>query len=123
MKIAIFGLGYVGAVTAAGLASQGHTVYGVDVDDVKVAQLLAGISPVVEPGLDDLVKDGVASGLLTATTDAAVALDRAEISLLCVGTPSKAQGGTNLGYLERALQDIRKAMSTARPPASGTQRK
>lgn len=119
MKIAIFGLGYVGAVTAAGLASQGHTVYGVDVDEHKVGQLLAGISPVVEPGLDDLVKDGIASGRLNATTDPAVALDQADISLLCVGTPSKAQGGTNLTYLERALEDIKQAMAVARPPASG----
>ena len=99
MKIAIFGLGYVGAVTAAGLASQGHNVYGVDVDEHKVGQLLAGISPVVEPGLDDLVKDGIASGRLNATTDPAVALDQADVSLLCVGTPSKAQGGTDLTYL------------------------
>lgn len=119
MKIAIFGLGYVGAVTAAGLAAQGHTVCAVDVDGVKVDQLLACISPVVEPGLDELIRQGVGSGRLTATTDPVVALDQAEISLLCVGTPSKAQGGTDLSYLERALQDIKEAMITARPPASG----
>ena len=70
MRIAIFGLGYVGTVTAAGLASQGHEVCGVDVDEVKVDHLRSGRSPVVEPGIDELVATAVANGLLTATTDA-----------------------------------------------------
>ena len=70
MRIAVFGLGYVGTVTAAGLASRGHEVRGVDVDPVKVGRIRAGRSPVVEPGLDELVADGVFSGALRATTDA-----------------------------------------------------
>ena len=119
MRIAVFGLGYVGTVTAAGLASCGHEVIGVDVDSVKVDNINAGLSPVVEPGIDELLATAVRDGLLTATTDPVVALDRADVSLLCVGTPSMPQGGTNLAYMRRALEDIRQAMSVATPPASG----
>jgi GDP-mannose 6-dehydrogenase len=119
MRIAIFGLGYVGTVTAAGLAARGHEVRGVDVDPVKVELLRAGRSPVVEPGIDELIGPAVASGLLTATTDAVAAMDRADVSLLCVGTPSKPQGGTDLVYLRRALDDIHAALAVATPPDSG----
>ena len=119
MKIAIFGMGYVGMVTAAGLASQGHQVCGVDVEADKVEQIREGRSPVVEPGIDALVADAVARGLLTATTDPVVALDRADVSLLCVGTPSLPHGGTNLAYLRRAVAEIRAAMEVAAPPDSG----
>jgi GDP-mannose 6-dehydrogenase len=119
MRIAIFGLGYVGTVTAAGLASQGHEVWGVDVDQVKVDHIRSGSSPVVEPGIDDLITTAVGSGNLSATTDPVVALERAEVSLLCVGTPSMPQGGTDLTYLRRALDDIREALAVATPPTSG----
>ena len=119
MRIAIFGLGYVGTVTAAGLASRGHEVRGVDVDPVKVELLHAGRSPVVEPGIEELIGPAVAQGLLTATTDPVAALDRADVSLLCVGTPSKPQGGTDLIYLRRALEDIRYGLTVATPPDSG----
>ena len=119
MRIAIFGLGYVGTVTAAGLASQGHKVWGVDVDPVKVDLIRSGRSPVVEPGIDQLIATAVGQGDLSATTDPVVALERADVSLLCVGTPSKPQGGTDLTYLRRALDDIREAMAVATPPASG----
>src|SRR5512133_3738024 len=105
MRIAVFGLGYVGTVTAAGLASRGHDVCGVDVDEVKVGLIRQGRSPVVEPGLDDLVASGVAAGRLNATTRPAVALAGADVSLLCVGAPSTQQGSTDLGYLRRALED------------------
>jgi GDP-mannose 6-dehydrogenase len=119
MKIAVFGLGYVGTVTAAGLASQGNEVWGVDVDPVKVDLIRSGRSPVVEPGVDELVATAVARGDLRATTDAAAAMSRADVSLLCVGTPSMPQGGTDLTYLRRALDDIRGALAGATPPASG----
>ena len=119
MRIAIFGLGYVGTVTAAGLASRGHQVCGVDVDTVKVDLIQSGRSPVVEPGIDELIATAVERGDLSATTDPVVALDRAEVSLLCVGTPSKHQGGTDLSYLRRALDDIRRGLGVATPPASG----
>jgi GDP-mannose 6-dehydrogenase len=74
---------------------------------------------VVEPGLDELVQTAVAAGRLKATTDPARALERADVSLVCVGTPSKPQGGTDLIYLRRALEDIRDGMAVAPPPASG----
>jgi len=119
MRVAIFGLGYVGTVTAAGLASQGHDVCGVDVDAVKVDHIRSGRSPVVEPGIDRLIATAVDSGRLRATTDPVVALDRADVSLLCVGTPSLPHGGTDLTYLRRALEDIRRGLTAARPPASG----
>jgi GDP-mannose 6-dehydrogenase len=119
MKIAVFGLGYVGTVTAAGLASRGHDVCGVDVDEIKVEHIARGRSPVVEPGINELVAEAVAAGTLTATTDALQALDRADLSLICVGTPSLPTGGTDLSYLRRALDDIRKAMAYAEPPDSG----
>jgi GDP-mannose 6-dehydrogenase len=119
MRIAVFGLGYVGTVTAAGLASRHHHVYGVDVDEMKVGLIREGRSPVVEPGLDELVASGVAEGFLTATTDAAEALESADVSLICVGTPSTTQGSTDLGYVRRAVADIRRALDVARPPASG----
>ena len=96
MKVAVFGLGYVGTVTAAGLAGCGHEVVGVDVDRAKVSALSEGHSPVVEPDLDELVADGVRAGRLWATTSAAAALDRADVSLICVGTPSGAHGQTEL---------------------------
>ncbi len=119
MRIAVFGLGYVGTVTAAGLASQGHEVCAVDIDDVKVDQIQCGRSPVVEPGIDELVATSVERGNLHATTDPAVALDRADVSLVCVGTPSVPDGGTDLTYLRRALDDIRRGLTVAPPPPSG----
>ncbi|KGN40615.1 UDP-glucose dehydrogenase family protein [Knoellia aerolata] len=119
MRVAIFGLGYVGTVTAAGLASRGHDVVGVDVDAGKVAAINAGTSPVVEPGVDLLVTRAVEAGRLRATTDVRQALDRAEVSLVCVGTPSRPRGDTDLSFITRALSDLREAMVEASPPPSG----
>ena len=119
MKVAVFGLGYVGTVTAAGLASQGHEVVGVDVDTMKVDTINGGHSPVVEPRIDDLVRTAVAGGRLQATTDARLALEQADVSLICVGTPSLPRGDTDLTYIRRALSDLRDAMTVATPPASG----
>ena len=119
MKVAVFGLGYVGTVTAAGLAWCGHHVVGVDVDEDKVRTLSEGRSPVVEPGLDELVADGVANRRLWATTSTAAAMQLAEVSLICVGTPSGSHGGTELADLDRVLADIRAGMWRATPPRSG----
>lgn len=119
MRIAIFGLGYVGTVTAAGFAGEGHQVWGVDVDPVKVDQISSGRSPVVEPGIDDLIAAAVAAGTLRATTDPAVALDEADVSLICVGTPSSPRGDTDLSYVRRAVEDIRRSLDVVRPPTSG----
>lgn len=119
MKVAVFGLGYVGTVTAAGLAHSGHEVVGVDVDDVKVASINAGHSPVVEPGIAELVEAGVRGGRLRATTSAADAIAGADLSLICVGTPSGGQGSTDLTYVERVVAEIHDAMERVAPPASG----
>jgi GDP-mannose 6-dehydrogenase len=119
MRIAVFGLGYVGTVTAAALASRGHEVCGVDVDVVKVDLIRQGASPVMEPGLGEMVAKGVEQGNLRATTSAVEALDRADVSLLCVGTPSSPRGSTDLTYLRRAIEDIASAMEVAEPPDSG----
>lgn len=119
MKVAVFGLGYVGTVTAAGLASRGHEVFGVDVDTLKVDAINRGQSPVVEPGVDTMVQEAVAAGRLQATTDARLAVEGADVSLICVGTPSSPRGDTDLTYISRALADLRVAMEVAQPPASG----
>jgi nucleotide sugar dehydrogenase len=119
MKVAVIGLGYVGTVTAACLAAGGHDVWGVDVDAAKVDEVRSGRSPVVEPGLDALVARMVAEGSLHATTSCADALDGCEVSLICVGTPSTARGGTDLAYVLRAVDDLAAALRTVAPPASG----
>jgi GDP-mannose 6-dehydrogenase len=106
MRIAVFGLGYVGTVTAAVLSSNGHEVRAVDVDDSKVSAIANGTSPVVEAGLDDLIKGGVRSGSLRATVDSRSALEGAELSLICVGTPSSNTGSTDLQFVMRAVEDI-----------------
>jgi GDP-mannose 6-dehydrogenase len=119
MKVAVFGLGYVGTVTAACLAANGHQVRGVDVDKSKVAAIQAGRSTVVEPGLSELVARVRAEGTLDATTSPAEAVDQAGISLICVGTPSTAQGGTNLTYIHRVIEDLAEALVQATPNESG----
>src|ERR1700758_144992 len=106
MKVAVVGLGYVGTVTAACLAANGHEVWGVDVDAAKVEEISAGRSPVSEPGLDVIVAQTVAARTLHATTSCAEALDRADISLVCVGTPSTDRGAADLSHLRHAVEDI-----------------
>lgn len=119
LRVAVFGLGYVGTVTAAGLASQGHRVVGVDVDELKVAMIREGRSPVVEPGVERMIADGVAAGRLVATTDPREAVASADVSLVCVGTPSGPHGETDLRYIARAVADIRAAMDEVPAPGSG----
>ncbi len=106
MRVAVFGLGYVGTVSSACLAAAGHDVWGVDPDVLKVAAVSAGHSPVLEPGLQSLVAQGVASGNLHATVRPDEALENADVSLLCVGTPSTASGESNLSYIYRVVEDI-----------------
>jgi GDP-mannose 6-dehydrogenase len=119
MKVAVIGLGYVGMVTSACLAVNGHDVWGVDIEAAKVAEIRAGRSPVAEPGLEPMVARAVADGTLHATLSCTEALDRADISLICVGTPSTPRGSTDLTYLQHAVDDIVTALRTVPPPASG----
>jgi len=106
MQVSVFGLGYVGSVSAASFAADGHHVIGVDVNPDKVAAINAGRSPIVEPGLEDVLARTVAEGRLRATTDTADAVRETEVSLLCVGTPSRRNGSLDLTYLERVSEQI-----------------
>jgi GDP-mannose 6-dehydrogenase len=119
MKVAVLGMGYVGTVTAAGLAASGHDVVGVDVDPFKLGCIAAGRSPVVEPGIDELVQQAVSAGRLCATDRLSEALSGADVSLVCVGTPSSTNGGTDLHFIERVVADLRLAMEDVAAPASG----
>jgi GDP-mannose 6-dehydrogenase len=110
MKLSIFGLGYIGSVTGASFAAAGHDVIGVDANADKVALVNAGRSPVVEPGLDEMLGRAVAEGKLRATTDVREAVHGSEVSLICVGTPSQRNGSLNLEYLERVAGQIGEAM-------------
>ncbi len=119
MKVVVFGLGYVGTVSAACLAANGHDVWGVDPDEMKVAAISAGHTPVVEPGLQPLVAKSVASGSLHASVRPADALENAEVSLLCVGTPSTTNGEANLAYIYRVIEDLIQPLSES-PPGQGS---
>jgi GDP-mannose 6-dehydrogenase len=119
MKVAVVGLGYVGTVTAACLAANGHEVWGVDVDAAKVEEICAGRSPVSEPGLDAIVAQTVADGSLHATSSCVEALDRADISLVCVGTPSTDRGAADLSHIRHAVEDIGEGLRLGGRPSSG----
>jgi GDP-mannose 6-dehydrogenase len=106
VKISVIGLGYVGCVSAACLASRGHQVVGVDVSPVKVDLIRGGHAPVVEERIGELTADVVAAGALRATTDIADAVASTEISLVCVGTPSAGNGSLSTEYLERVAEQI-----------------
>jgi GDP-mannose 6-dehydrogenase len=110
MNISVFGLGYVGSVSAASFAADGHTVIGVDVNRTKVDSMNEGRSPIVEKGLDGLIADNVGSGRLRATTDTSEAIAASDLSLVCVGTPSRRNGSLDLTYLERVCEQIGEAL-------------
>ena len=106
MRVAVIGLGYVGSVSAACLANAGHRVLGADPNEAKVSPINDGRSPVTEQGLDELVSAEVAAGRLQATSDTAEAVAQAEISLVCVGTPSRPDGSLDLTGIERVCGEI-----------------
>jgi GDP-mannose 6-dehydrogenase len=110
MNVSVFGLGYVGSVSAASFAADGHTVVGVDVNADKVASLNEGRSPIVEKGLNELIQAGAANGSLRATTSTAEAVEATDLSLLCVGTPSRKNGSLDLSYLQRVSEQIGDAL-------------
>jgi GDP-mannose 6-dehydrogenase len=113
--IAVLGLGYVGCVTAACLASLGHRVWGIDRDDRKVREVENGRAPFYEPGLEDLIRESIASGRLSVASTAGD-LDEAEIVLVCVGTPSEKNGDVGLSQLRRALSEIAEHLPWRRKP-------
>lgn len=111
MRIAVFGLGYVGTVSAACLAEREIRVIGVDVNPEKVDRLNRGQSPIIEPGLDALVRSAMDAGLLSATTDWSRAVRETDLAWLCVSTPSRSSGGLDTQYLERVCQQIGSALA------------
>ena len=117
MKVAVFGLGYVGVVSAACLASRGADVWGVDIDPAKLDLVADGKSPVIEPGLDELVSDAVTRGALHATDRPATALEGADLSLVCVGTPSSPKGRADLSHVMGVVDDIGRGLRGM--PSSG----
>jgi GDP-mannose 6-dehydrogenase len=112
MKISIFGLGYVGCVTAACLAKDNHKVIGVDVNPMKVDLLRSGRSPVVEPGLDEIICEVVQNGRLQVSVDSEAAVHQSDVSLICVGTPSNENGSLKVDYVENVCREIGMALST-----------
>jgi GDP-mannose 6-dehydrogenase len=116
MRVAIFGLGYVGTVCAACLARFGHEVIGVDVNDEKNVQISAGRSPIVEPGLEELIREAVEAGRLEATRDHTRAIEATELSLICVGTPSRRNGSLDTSHVEEVARDIGRALKGRKEP-------
>ena len=116
MKVSIFGLGYVGAVSLACLLRDGHRVVGVDIDQTKLELILAGKTPVVEEGMVDLLRRVAASGRLSVTTDAQQAVLDTAVSLVCVGTPSAANGSQDQGAIVRLAGDIGRAIAAKSQP-------
>lgn len=106
MKIAIFGLGYVGSVTAACFARNGHQVIGVDIQADKVEAIQRGETPIIEPGLAELIGTGNRAGRIQATTDTMQAIAQADLAIICVGTPSRSNGDADTSYVEKVCHDI-----------------
>lgn len=106
MKISIFGLGYVGAVSLACLARDGHEVIGVDIEQAKLDLISSGKTPVVEEGMVDLMANVAKSGLVKVTTSVRDAVLGSEVSLICVGTPSAANGSQDQSAVLRLAEDI-----------------
>src|SRR5262249_16547035 len=109
-SISVFGLGYVGTVTAACLASKGHKVLGVDLSPTKVEAMDSGRSPIVERRVNELMQDAHKACHLHATMDSGAAVRQTEVSFLCVGTPSLRNGKLDLGHIEPVCREIGHAL-------------
>jgi GDP-mannose 6-dehydrogenase len=116
MNVSIFGMGYVGVVSAACLAKLGHNVIGVDVNPVKVGLINAGQSPIVEPGMAELVCDAVSRAMVTATSDTAAAVAESEVSIISVGTPSGKTGAPSLDAIDHVTLQIGEAIARKKTP-------
>lgn len=110
MRLSVFGIGYVGCVSAACFAKAGHEVIGVDLNPTKVEIINSGKSPIVEAGIDELISAMVATGRLRATTCSCEAIKNSEVSLVCVGTPSNANGSLDLDHVKHVCEEIGKTL-------------
>ena len=110
MKLSVWGLGYVGTVSAGCLAQEGHEVIGVDSEQTKVDLINAGKTPIIEKDIGRIIRQQVAAGRLSATMDAAVAVQRTDLFLICVGTPSRSNGDIELKYVRRVCEQIGAAL-------------
>ena len=106
MKVSIFGLGYVGAVSAGCISADGHTVIGVDPNHTKVDLINKGVTPIVEKDIGDIIASAVQDGRLRATQDVRDAVQNSDLSLICVGTPSQPNGNLDLSYVRHACEEI-----------------
>lgn len=114
MKVAIFGLGYVGCTAAGCISKQGHEVVGIDVSSDKVETINAGRSPVHEPGLADLIAEAARAGRLRASKEIGSELDDCDIAIVCVGTPSGVDGAHNMSYIAQVTRSIGAALKPDR---------
>lgn len=110
MNITVLGLGYVGCISAACLAQQGHRVFGVDVNPIKVDLINQGKSPIVERQVGDIIREVVDANRLSATTDINLGLTQSDVSLICVGTPSQENGSLDLTYIQKVSRDVGRAL-------------
>ena len=106
MRVSVLGLGYVGAVVAGCLARRGHQVIGVDTEPGKVALVNAGRSPIIEREMDEIIREEVAAGRLSATVDVAEAVPNSDLIMICVGTPSRGNGEIDLKHVRRVCEQI-----------------
>jgi len=114
--VAVLGMGYIGCVSAACLSSIGYRVIGIDRDEHKIQSVLKGQAPFYEPGLEELVRQGKESGLLSATTSLPDGLSEADIALVCVGTPSEKNGNLGLDQLKRVIGEVAEHLSARTKP-------
>ena len=112
MKICVLGLGYVGAVSAACLAKEGHEIIGVDPEATKVDLINSGRSPIIEKDLPEIIQEQVGRGRLRATSDVAEAVRVSDLVFVCVGTPSQPNGGIDLKYIKRVCEQIGRTLAT-----------
>lgn len=106
MNISVIGTGYVGLTTAVGFAVEGHRVYCVDIDQNKIDMINSGKAPIYEENLEEHLQEVLEKGLLTATTDLADAIEKTDISFICVGTPSNDDGSIDLKYVRQVSKDV-----------------
>ncbi|MEL6919566.1 MAG: nucleotide sugar dehydrogenase [Pseudomonadota bacterium] len=114
MKVVVLGLGYVGFTAACCIASEGHSVIGIDVSERKVRQIMDGTAPIVEPKVSDLLKQAIAAGRIATDTTIGTHLDDCDLAVVCVGTPSAADGSHNMGFIADVTRQIAAALKPPR---------